>query len=43
VSLQKKMITKLFYSELKKKKEQLFNYPPLIGFDRMKQAFSINK
>jgi glycosyltransferase involved in cell wall biosynthesis len=37
----KKMINKLFYSKMLKKKRMYFNYPPMIYFDRVKQEFTI--
>lgn len=39
----KRIINKFFYSEIIKKKQLHFSYPPMISFDRMKQEFKINR
>lgn len=38
----KGIVNKLFYSQVIKKKQLHFSYPPLIYFDRVKQKFKIN-
>jgi hypothetical protein len=39
----KRILTKVFYSDMIKKKQLDFSYPPLIYFDRVKQEFKINR
>ncbi len=39
----KRILTKVFYSDMIKKKQLNFSYPPLIYFDRVKQEFKINR
>ncbi|MGZ9675105.1 glycosyltransferase family 2 protein [Flavobacterium sp. GNP001] len=39
----KRILTKVFYSDMIKKKQLDFSYPPLICFDRVKQEFKINR
>lgn len=38
----KKMLNRFFYSEIIKKKQLHFSYPPMIYFDSVKQEFKIN-
>jgi glycosyltransferase involved in cell wall biosynthesis len=38
----KRILTKVFYSDIIKKKQLYFGYPPIIYFDRVKQEFKIN-
>ncbi|MGZ9735420.1 glycosyltransferase family 2 protein [Flavobacterium sp. GNP002] len=38
----KRILTKVFYLDMIKKKQLDFSYPPLIYFDRVKQEFKIN-
>ncbi len=38
----KKILNQFFYSDIIKKKELHFSYPPMIYFDRVKQEFKIN-
>jgi len=38
----KKILNKIFYSEIIKKKQSHFSYPPMIHFDSIKQEFKIN-
>lgn len=38
----KKIVKTLFYSEISKKKQLHFSYPPMIYFDSIKQEFKIN-
>lgn len=38
----RRILNKFFYSQLLKKKQQYFGYPPIIVFDRIKQQFKIN-
>ena len=39
----KKIINKIFYNEIIKKKQLYFSYPPMIVFDRYKQEFKIEE
>lgn len=39
----KRILTKVFYLDMIKKKQLNFSYPPLIYFDRVKQEFKINR
>ena len=36
------IINSIFYSNLRRQKELMFSYPPMIVFDRVKQEFKIN-
>jgi glycosyltransferase involved in cell wall biosynthesis len=38
----KRILSKVYYSEIIKKKQLYFSYPPMIYFDRVKQEFKIN-
>lgn len=38
----KRVFSRIFYLKIKKKKELMFGYPPMIVFDRIKQEFKIN-
>ena len=38
----RKIMNKFFYSEIIKKRQLHFNFPPMIYFDRVKQEFKIN-
>lgn len=38
----KRIINKIFYSKIIKKKQLKFSYPPMISFDRPQQEFKIN-
>jgi glycosyltransferase involved in cell wall biosynthesis len=42
VTILKRILSKVYYSEIIKKKELYFSYPPMIYFDRFKQEFKIN-
>lgn len=39
----KRIVKKIFYSEIIKKQQLNFSYPPMISFDRIKQEFKINR
>lgn len=38
----KRFVSKIFYSEIIKRKQMYFSYPPMIYFDRVEQEFKIN-
>lgn len=43
INFLRRVINKIFYSEIIKKKQLNFSYPPMISFDRIKQEFKINR